>query len=156
MLFYLHKKSHHGHNRYDPLISTMEFPIAIGHSVPEKLSGFIRHLSDGLYIFHSNLWNLSSDIWANRRKCPMCPMIFMDTEGSIFVYKYIILILNMRGVSFFRFNLVNIMVADALPLVSPGHQQTWYWLCRIGRYLSYLRKDFNFLSHVYVDEWHKM
>ena len=29
------------------------------HSVPEKLSWFIRHLSDGLYIFYSNLWNLS-------------------------------------------------------------------------------------------------
>ena len=34
--------------------------------VPGKLSWFIRHLSDGLYIpvFYSNLWNLSSDIWA--------------------------------------------------------------------------------------------
>ena len=29
-----------------------------------KLSWFIRHLSDGLYVFYSNLWNLSSDIWA--------------------------------------------------------------------------------------------
>ena len=25
-------------------------------------------------------------------------------------------------------------------LTSPGHQQPWYWLCRIGRFLSYLRK----------------
>ena len=33
-------------------------------SVHEKLSWFIRHLSNGLYIFYSNLWNLSSDIWA--------------------------------------------------------------------------------------------
>ena len=24
---------------------------------------FIRHLSDGLYIFHTNLWNLPSDIY---------------------------------------------------------------------------------------------
>ena len=32
-------------------------------SVDEKLSWFIRHMSDGL-IFYSNLWNLSSDIWA--------------------------------------------------------------------------------------------
>ena len=28
-------------------------------------------------------------------------------------------------------------------LASPGHQQPWYWLCRTGRSLSYLRKDFN-------------
>ena len=33
-------------------------------SVGEKLSWFIRHLSDGLYISHTNLWNLPSDIWA--------------------------------------------------------------------------------------------
>ena len=32
-------------------------------SVAEKRSWFIRHLSDGLYVFYSNLWNLSSDIW---------------------------------------------------------------------------------------------
>ena len=25
----------------------------------------------------------------------------------------------------------------------PGHQQPWYWLCRICRSLSYLRKNFN-------------
>ena len=30
----------------------------------QKLSWFIRHLSDGLYIFHTNLLNLTSDIWA--------------------------------------------------------------------------------------------
>ena len=40
-------------------------------------------------------------------------------------------------------------------LVSPGHQHPWYWLCRIGQSLSYLRKDFNYLGHVNVEEWHK-
>ena len=34
----------------------------------EKLSRFIRHLSDGLYIFYSNMWNLSSDIWVQLLK----------------------------------------------------------------------------------------
>ena len=33
-------------------------------SVGEKLSWFIRHLSDGLYIFYINLGNFPSDIWA--------------------------------------------------------------------------------------------
>ena len=32
-----------------------------------------------------------------------------------------------------------------LLLSSPGHQQPWYWLCRIGTSLSYLRMDFNYL-----------
>ena len=41
-------------------------------------------------------------------------------------------------------------------LASPGHQHPWYWPCRIGRSLSYLRKDFNYLCHVILEEWHKM
>ena len=41
-------------------------------------------------------------------------------------------------------------------LSSPGHQQPWYWLCRIGRFLSYLRKDFNYLRRINVEKWHKM
>ena len=39
---------------------------------------------------------------------------------------------------------------------SPGHQQPWYWLSRIGRSLSYLRKDFNYLCHINGEELHKM
>ena len=41
-------------------------------------------------------------------------------------------------------------------LTSPGHQQPWYWLCRIGMPWSYLRKDFNYLCHMNVEEWHKL
>ena len=33
-------------------------------SAGEKLSWFIRHLSDGLYRFYINLWKFPSDIWA--------------------------------------------------------------------------------------------
>ena len=41
-------------------------------------------------------------------------------------------------------------------LASPGHQQPWYWLCKIDKSWSYTRKDFNYLWHVSVEEWHKM
>ena len=41
-------------------------------------------------------------------------------------------------------------------LVSPGHQQSWYWLCKIGKSWSYTKKDFNYLWPVSVEEWHKM
>ena len=41
-------------------------------------------------------------------------------------------------------------------LTSPGHQQPWYWLYRICRSWSYLRKDFNYLCHINVEQWHKM
>ena len=40
-------------------------------------------------------------------------------------------------------------------LASPGHQHPWYWLCRTSTFLSYLRKNFNYLCHVNVTEWHK-
>ena len=41
-------------------------------------------------------------------------------------------------------------------LVSPGHQQPWYCLCRIHKSLSYLRKDFYYLCRINVEEWHKI
>ena len=40
-------------------------------------------------------------------------------------------------------------------LVSPGHQQSWYW-CKLGRSLSYMKKDFNYLCHVSVEEWQRL
>ena len=39
---------------------------------------------------------------------------------------------------------------------SPGHQQPWYWLYRICWSFSYLRKDFKYLCHINVEEWHKL
>ena len=41
-------------------------------------------------------------------------------------------------------------------LVSPKHQHPWYWLCSIGKFLSYARKDFRSPCHVNVEKWHKM
>ena len=32
-----------------------------------------------------------------------------------------------------------------------GHQQPWYWLCRICRSWSYLRKDFKYMCHINVE-----
>ena len=36
-------------------------------------------------------------------------------------------------------------------LTLPGHQQPWYWLCRIYRPWSYLRKDFKCMCHIIVE-----
>ena len=41
-------------------------------------------------------------------------------------------------------------------LASPGHQHPWCWLCKLGKSLSYMRKDFNYLCHVIVEEWYKL
>ena len=35
-------------------------------------------------------------------------------------------------------------------LASPGHQQPWYWSCRIGRSLSYSGRNFNYLCQLPV------
>ena len=40
-------------------------------------------------------------------------------------------------------------------LGSPGHKQPWYWICRIGRSLSYSRRNFNYLCLIGLEEWHK-
>ena len=41
-------------------------------------------------------------------------------------------------------------------LVSPGHQQPWYWPCKLDRPLSSIRKDFYYLCHASVEEWQKL
>ena len=32
----------------------------------------------------------------------------------------------------------------------------WWLLCKIGKSLSYMKKDFNYLDHVSVEEWYKL
>ena len=37
-------------------------------------------------------------------------------------------------------------------IASPGHQQLWYWICRMKWFLSSTRKDFNYLHHL-SEKW---
>ena len=65
--------------------------------------------------------------------------------------------LNVRGPSYLVLTRSISWLLMPWLLMSPGHQQPWYWLtCRIGRFLSYLRKDFNYLHRTNVVKWHKM
>ena len=41
-------------------------------------------------------------------------------------------------------------------LASPGYQQQSYWLCKINRSLSSIRKDFNYVYHHNVEKLVKM
>ena len=68
----------------------------------------------------------------------------------------IYLTLNMRGPSYLGLTESISWLLMPWLLTSPGHQQPWYWLCRIRRFLSYLRKDFNNLRRINVEKWHKM
>ena len=67
-----------------------------------------------------------------------------------------ILTLSVRGPSYLGLTRSIAWLLMPWLLMSPGHQQPWYWLCRIGRFLSYLRKDFNYLHRINVGKWHKM
>ena len=64
------------------------------------------------------------------------------------------LTLNVRGPS--QLGLTRSISWLLMPwlLASPGHQQPWYWLCRIGRSLSYSGRNFNYLCLISVEEWH--
>ena len=66
------------------------------------------------------------------------------------------LTLNVRGPSYLGLTRSISWLLMPWLLTSPGHQQPWYWLCRIGRFLSYLKKDFNYLRRINVAKWHKM
>ena len=72
------------------------------------------------------------------------------------LYQKVDLILSVRGPSYL--GLTRSISWSLMPwlLASPGHQQPWYWLCKISKSWSYTRKDFNYLRHVSVEEWHKM
>ena len=41
-------------------------------------------------------------------------------------------------------------------LTSPGHQQPWYWLCKIHKLLVFRRNNFNNLHHFTVEERYKI
>ena len=66
------------------------------------------------------------------------------------------LTLNVRGPSYLGLTRSISWLLMPWLLTSPGHQQPWYWLCRIGGFLSYLRKDLNYLRRTNVEKWHKM
>ena len=71
------------------------------------------------------------------------------------IYIELTLTLNVRGPSYLGLTRSISWLLMPWLLTSPGHQQPWYWLCRMGRFLSYFRKDFNYLRRINVEKWHK-
>ena len=64
----------------------------------------------------------------------------------------LILTLNVRGPSYLGLTRSISWLLMPCLLTSPGHQQPWYWLCKIYKSWFYTRKDFNYLWHV-VSVW---
>ena len=72
-----------------------------------------------------------------------CPILFVKLEPLIWItHELLGLTLNVRGPSYLGLTRSISWLLIPWLLTSPGHQQTWYWLYRICRSLSYLRKDF--------------
>ena len=67
-----------------------------------------------------------------------------------------VLTLNMRGLSYLGLPRSISWLLMPWLLMSPGHQQPWYWLYRISWSFYCLRKDFEYLCHINVEKWHKM
>ena len=81
----------------------------------------------------------------------------IHTSVSFYILSLIhALTLNVRGPSYFGLTRSISWLLMPWLLTSPGHQQPWYSLCIIGRFLSYLRKDLNYLHRINVEKWHKM
>ena len=66
------------------------------------------------------------------------------------------LALNVQGPSYLGLTMSISCLLMPWLLTSPGHQQPWYWICRKGRFLSYLRKDFKYLRRTNMENWHEM
>ena len=69
--------------------------------------------------------------------------ISAGTKISDWKVKHVILTLNVGGPSYLGLTGSISWLLMPWLLTSPGHHQPWYWLRRKGRFLSYLRKDFN-------------
>ena len=107
--------------------------------------------------------NVSSSPVTNSNQLPLISWIPTDlniitsiTEPEDHRMITPLLTLNVQGPSYL--GLTRSISWQLMPwlLTSPGHQQSWYWLYSICRSLSYLRKNFKYLCHINVEEWHKM
>ena len=64
----------------------------------------------------------------------------------------ITLTLNVRGPSYLALTRSISWLLMTWLLTSRGHQQPWYWPCKICSFLSSLRKDFNYLRFINVEK----
>ena len=102
------------------------------------------------------IWFLSTELFSGRCiwKCgPVClwlNVLSARSNGS-YAKHSTMLTLNVRGPSYLGLTRSISWLLMSWLLTLPGHQQPWYWLCRICRPWSYLRKDFMYLCHINVE-----
>ena len=87
----------------------------------------------------SALWQPS---WSRKRTCSQKLEVHAYTCAGIPQHTENILTLNVWGPSYFGLTRSISWLLMPWLLTSPGHEQPWYWLYRICRSFSYLRKGF--------------
>ena len=79
-----------------------------------------------------------------------------DVQWIFFVQKNARLTLNKRGPNYSSSTVSISWLLMPKLLASPGYQHPWYWLCRIGKFLSYSRTDLNYLRLAHVKKLYKL
>ena len=124
---------------------------------------------DGWGISEIALWLMSLDptddkltlaqrtAWCRQAKAITCAVVEPElSRHTASLVRKQLLTINMQRPSFLGLTRSISWLLMPWLLASPGHQQPWYWLCKLGKSLSYTRKDFNYLWHTCVGEGHKM
>ena len=124
--------------------NTIEYLIRLSHNRPISTMGFPILIRWHLYIepgprIVMGVWG--RNLPSNGSRKPHCGKTKLNP-----VSPKLSLRMNMR-LSKFSFGAALYLIV----LPSPGHQQPWYWLYRICRSWSYLRKDFKYLFHINVE-----
>ena len=109
-------------------------------------------VTDGFHSLRTSNTESVSMTWNHVFMRPWCAVRILIRWNR----KAVTLTLNVRGPSYLGLTRSISWLLMPWLITSPGHQQPWYWFCRIGRFLSYLRKDFNYLRRINVEKWHKM
>ena len=146
-------------NNYQCNLYQIEMPyFKITHPVLSSPHPILSELCDMAALNNSvALTSSFMGVWINAACLGSIPVLIrarwsQDKTGSNTIF----LTLSVQGQSYLGLTRSISWLLMPWLLTSPGHQQPWYWLHRIGRFLSYLRQDFNYLRRINVEKWHKM
>ena len=108
-------------SRFSPM-----FRSSSQHSAQKNMF-WLDHWNSSMNM-NSFIYNLRYTRRLLSSKCPFCTLT-----------------INVRGPSYLGLTRSITWLLRPWPLTSPEHQQPCYWLCRICRSWSYLRKEFKYL-----------
>ena len=86
--------------------------------------------------FWSSLCLASNNSISSHSDNKISLIFFQAWLSMIFGYKWSLLTLNVQGPSYLGLTRSISWLLMPWLITSPGHQLPWYWLCRIGRFLS--------------------